>query len=184
MHESDEPTQNIGEKPMNRKCVIRDQWLTSLIHGCSLIPIFLYVLNSIQVYVNCFYNKNKPLHYLFHNRNTGICFIIRASQVVLVVKNPAANAGDIGDTGSIPGLGRSPREGHSNCLQCSCLENLMGREAWRAMVHRIAKSQTPPKQLSICYLFYNRNVLIHFIIITCVCVHCSVVSDSLQPHGL
>ena len=149
-----------------------------------MIPIFLYVLNSIQVYVNCFYNKNKPLHYLFHNRNTGICFIIRASQVVLVVKNPAANAGDIGDTGSIPGLGRSPREGHSNCLQCSCLENLMGREAWRAMVHRIAKSQTPLKQLSICYLFYNRNVLIHFIIITCVCVHCSVMSDSLQPHGL
>ena len=58
------------------------------------------MLNSIQVYVNCFYNKNKPLHYLFHNRNTGLCFIIGASQVVLVVKNPAANAGDIGDTGS------------------------------------------------------------------------------------
>ena len=100
----------------------------SPVHGCSFIPVFLYVLNSIQVYVKCFYNKNKPLHYLFHNRNTGICFIIIASQVVLVVKNPPANAGDIGDRGSIPGSRRSPREGHSN-LQYSCLENLMDREA-------------------------------------------------------
>ena len=88
--------------------------MTSPVHGCSFIPVFLYVLNSIQVYVKCFYNKNKPLHYLFHNRNTGICFIIIASQVVLVVKNPPANAGDIGDRGSIPGSRRSPREGHSN----------------------------------------------------------------------
>ena len=37
-----------------------------------------------------------------------------ASQVVLVVKNPPANAGDPGDVGSIPGLGRSPRGGHDN----------------------------------------------------------------------
>ena len=47
----------------------------------------------------------------------------RASQVVLVVKNTPANAGDIRDTGSIPGSGRSPGGGHGNQLQCSCLEN-------------------------------------------------------------
>ena len=47
-----------------------------------------------------------------------------ASQVVLVVKNPPANAGDLG---SIPGLGRSPGEGDSNPLQYSCLENPMDR---------------------------------------------------------
>ena len=41
----------------------------------------------------------------------------RASQVALVVKNPPANAGDIKDLGSIPGLGRSPGGGHSNPLQ-------------------------------------------------------------------
>ena len=46
-----------------------------------------------------------------------------ASQVVLVVKNPPANAGDIRDAGSIPGSGRSPRGGHGNPLQYSCLEN-------------------------------------------------------------
>ena len=47
----------------------------------------------------------------------------RASQVVLVVKNPPANVGDIKDLGSIPGLGRSPGGGHGNPLQYPCLEN-------------------------------------------------------------
>ena len=50
-----------------------------------------------------------------------------ASQVALVVKNPPANAGDIRDVGSIPGLGRSPREGNGYQHQCSCLENSMDR---------------------------------------------------------
>ena len=63
----------------------------------------------------------------------------RASQVVLVVKNPPANAGDARDTGWIPRLVRSP--GISTLLQHSCLENSMGREAWQATVHR-PQSQT------------------------------------------
>ena len=45
-----------------------------------------------------------------------------AFQVVLVVKNPFANAGDIRDAGLIPGLGRSHGGGHGNPLQYSCLE--------------------------------------------------------------
>ena len=65
-----------------------------------------------------------------------------ASKVVLVVKNLLANAGDIRDTGSIPGLGRSPGEGSSNPFQYSCLENPMGRGAWRATVQEVAKSWT------------------------------------------
>ena len=63
-----------------------------------------------------------------------------ASQVALVVKNPRANAGDIRDMGSTPGLGRSPGGGHSNPLQYSCLENPMERGAFA--VHRVAKSRT------------------------------------------
>ena len=43
--------------------------------------------------------------------------------MILVVKNSPANAGDIRDTGSIPGLGRSPGGGHGNPLQYSFLEN-------------------------------------------------------------
>ena len=62
------------------------------------------------------------------------------SQVTLVVKNPPANAGDIRDTGSIPGSGRSPVEGHGNPLQYSCLENPMNRGTMRATVHRVTKS--------------------------------------------
>ena len=52
-----------------------------------------------------------------------------------MVKNPLANAGDKRDTGSVPGSGRSPGEGHGNPLQYSCLENPMDRRAWRATVH-------------------------------------------------
>ena len=54
---------------------------------------------------------------------------IWASQVALVVKNPSANAEDIGDTDSIPGAGRSPGEGHGNPLQYSCLENPHGQRS-------------------------------------------------------
>ena len=56
--------------------------------------------------------------------------------LVLVVKNPPANAGD-----KRLGLGRSPGEGNGNPLQYPCLENLMDRRAWWAAVHGIAKSR-------------------------------------------
>jgi len=58
------------------------------------------------------------------------------------VKNPPANAGDIRDAGSVPGLGRSPGGGNSHPLQYSCLGNPMDRGAWRFTVLRVAKSWT------------------------------------------
>jgi len=54
-----------------------------------------------------------------------------------VVKNPPANAGDLG---LIPGSGRSPREGNGNPLHYSSWENPMDREAWWATIHGLAKS--------------------------------------------
>ena len=57
--------------------------------------------------------------------------------MALVVKNPPANAGDIGDMSSIPGSGRSPGGVHGNSLQYSCLENPMDRGAWWATVHSL-----------------------------------------------
>ena len=60
----------------------------------------------------------------------------------LVVKNLSANAGDIRDVASTPGLGRSPGGGHANPVQYSCLENPMDGGAWWAAVHGVAKSQT------------------------------------------
>ena len=65
-----------------------------------------------------------------------------ASQVTLVVKNSPANEGDVRDTGSVPGSGRSPGGGHSNPLQCSCLESPMDRGAWGATVHGVAWRRT------------------------------------------
>ena len=85
----------------------------------------------------------------------GVCFsqglscLLRwtAFQVAIVVKNQPANAGDSGDVGSIPGLGTSPR--HGSALQYSFLENPMDRGAWQGTVHRVAKSWTWLKGLSI-----------------------------------
>ena len=64
------------------------------------------------------------------------------SQVALVIKNSPGDAGDIKDTRSIPGLGRSPGEGHGDRLWHSCLENPMDRGAWQVAVHRVAQSWT------------------------------------------
>ena len=56
-----------------------------------------------------------------------------------MVKNLPANAGDIRDTGSIPGSGRSLGGGHGNPLQYSCLENPIDRGAWRATVYGVVR---------------------------------------------
>ena len=67
--------------------------------------------------------------------------LIRVSQVVLMVKNPLATAGNIKDADLIPGSGRSPGGRHGNPLQYSCLENPMDRGAWRATVHGVATNR-------------------------------------------
>ena len=65
-----------------------------------------------------------------------------ASLVAVVGKNFLANAEDIRHLSSVPGSGRSPGEGNSNPLQCSCLDNPMDRGAWQATVHGVTKSWT------------------------------------------
>ena len=65
---------------------------------------------------------------------------IWASQMVLVVKNLSANAGDTRAMGSILALGRYLEGGYGNPLQYSCLENPMDRRAWRATVYRPANN--------------------------------------------
>ena len=75
----------------------------------------------------------------------------QASQAAL-----PANAGDIRDMGSIPASGRSPAGGSGNPHQCSCPENPIARGAWQATVHRVSKSQTRLKRLSMhmCTFIY------------------------------
>ena len=74
------------------------------------------------------------------NIGGGTGYLCGVSQVVVVVKSLPASARDIRDLGLIPGLERSPRAGNGNLLQYSCLENSIGRGAWRALGGRGAHS--------------------------------------------
>ena len=58
--------------------------------------------------------------------------------MLLVIKNPPANTGEVRDMSSIPGSGRSPGGGHGHPLEFSCLENPMDRGAWMT-VYRVMK---------------------------------------------
>ena len=69
-------------------------------------------------------------------------------------KEPSCSAED---PGLIPGSGRSPGEGHGNPLQYSCLENPMNRGAWQAIVHRVKKSWTRLKPMSMCACIFIIN---------------------------
>ena len=91
-----------------------------------------------------------------------LCVYSWASHVVLEVKNLSTNIGDARDTGSIPGLGRSPIGGHGNPLQYSCLENPMDRGAWWATVHGVEKNQTQWKQLSPAHTSSEAHGAVHW----------------------
>ena len=59
-----------------------------------------------------------------------------------MVKNLPANVGNMRDAGSIPESGGSLGGGHSNPLQCSCLENHMDGGDWQSRAHRVTESDT------------------------------------------
>ena len=83
-------------------------------------------------------------------------------QVVLLVRNLPANAGDTRDMGSIPGWVRSPGGGNGNSLQYSCLENSMNKGAWWATVCGVAKSQTRLSNYIYTYISTVYTVLLYF----------------------
>ena len=63
-------------------------------------------------------------------------------QVVLVIKNLPSSAGDVRDTGLLPGSERSPEGGNGNSLHYSCLENPKDTGDWQSVVRWITGSQT------------------------------------------
>ena len=87
------------------------------------------------------------------------CTLVWVSQEAPMVKNPPAS---IGDTGSIPGSGRSPGGGNGNALQSSCLQNCMDRGAWQATVHRVAQRWTRLKRLSTLVQGFRETSLLGF----------------------
>ena len=82
---------------------------------------------------------------------------------VVKKKNFHTNAGD---SGCIPGWGRSPGKGNGNPLQYSCLENSMDRGAWWATVHGVAKSQTllsdETTAMVVLWIYNMSKLLLHF----------------------
>ena len=98
--------------------------------------------------------EHLPLPELQNNQSKispslGDLLIIQSSQRCFpggsVVKSPPANTGD---TGLIPGSGKSAEEGTGNLLQCSCLGNPMDRGAWQATVHGVVKEWDTTQQLN------------------------------------
>ena len=100
----------------------------------------------IAVFLKRFYWSTVDLQFCVSFRGTAkwffLPFFFSPDSFGLVVKNLPANAGATGDSGSIPGLGRSPGGGNGIPLQHSCLGNPMERGAWRATAHEVAKSWT------------------------------------------
>ena len=87
-----------------------------------------------------------------------------------MVKNLPANARDVRDSGSIPGSGRSPGGGHGNPLQYYCLENPKDRGAWQTAVHRVEKSQTGLKWLSM-YALICKVAITHIYLVIILIIH-------------
>ena len=77
-----------------------------------------------------------------------------------MVKNLTANAGDLRDTGSIPGLGRSPEEGMATHSSILAWRIPIDRGAWGTMVHRVAQSWTQLKQLSMHASTHKYSILL------------------------
>ena len=83
-----------------------------------------------------------------------------------VVKNSSANAGAAGDMGSVPGWGRSPRGGHGNPPQYSCLGNPKARGAWWPTVHGVTQSRPWPRDWAhthgntLCSLLFTSTLLL------------------------
>ena len=100
------------------------------------IGIVEYLKTGWMKYLHLLYYK----FYLFLKK-------ISLTHVLLVVKNPPANAGDARDKDSLPGTGTSPGEGNGNPLQCSFLENPRDK-GLVAAISRVAQSRTWLKWLS------------------------------------
>ena len=82
----------------------------------------------------------RHVHIRTHRHNIYIIQIYYHLGNPLVAQDSKESVCNAGDPGSIPGSGRSPREGNGNPLQHSCLENPRDRGACQAIVHRVAKS--------------------------------------------
>ena len=135
----------------------QNKWYLSF---CSLELASKYSTNSgwqrfffffFFFFLQCYLPEEVVLGLPFWAKCSLACFSSsgRASQVVLLVKNSPANAGDTRNMNLTPGLGRSPGEGNGSPHQFSCRGNPVPIGAWQAEVHEVPKSRTLRVGLSI-----------------------------------
>ena len=116
------------------------------------LVLFLFFFSPTQIISNALSIKRSS------EVNKSHCqYQIWASQVALVVKEPACDVGDMRDVGSIPGSGRSPGEELGDPLQYSCLENPMDRGGWQATVHGVTNSRHNWSNLACTHASVSNN---------------------------
>ena len=116
---------------------LREKFMVNLSFCKSIFPNTLWVSGVQETFPVQSTKSTTWLRFKYYLY--WVITLMLASQVVLVVKNPPATAGDVS---SISGSGRSPGVGNGNSLQDSCLGNSRDRGAWWATVHWAVKNQT------------------------------------------
>ena len=110
----------------------------NLLGSLSVTRVKYYIFWAFAFSTSKKKNKKSPyLHQKAHRMAHIASSVGALPTVLLVVKNPPANAGAAREAGSIPASGRSTGGGPDNPLQYSCLENPMDRGVWQATVYRV-----------------------------------------------
>ena len=162
--------------------VVVSQAQASLSRFSTSLHFFTCTHFHLNILQALYFTSLPPKSLIVDLSTVKLCFLGGSSS-----KEPPANAEDIREPGSIPGLGRSPGGGHGNPPQYSCLENPTGRGAWQATVHAVAKSQTRLKQLSTysCMAkLVDAGTYIHLIITSLYCTYISFICLSHYPGNL
>ena len=112
--------------------------------GCFLL--LLRCMSCVHILENMCFSVMSFANSFSHSIDCLFCFFFFLWFSLLYKGFPwwlsgKESACNVGDLGSIPGLERSPGEGHGNPLRYSYLENSMDREAWQATVHGVTKNQ-------------------------------------------
>ena len=153
-----------SEPPIPRRTLERLVKELKLPEMLKLITVFFQCPGSLQLQQKLKFWVGLAAFICWHGRLRTIALsplgdssrVRRPSRVVLVVKSPPANTGEVKDAGSVRGSGRSPGGGNGNPFQYSCLENLMDRGAWWVIVLRVANSRTRRKRLNTYTLGFER----------------------------
>ena len=133
-------------------------------NGCPLTPVFWSGEAQRQ--------RNWWLTLPMGHQEWDVTEWLRVSYASPGASDGKGSACNVGDPSSILGLGRSPREGNDNRLQCSCLENPRDRGAWGATVHGVSKSQMWLSDLPFPHCFLFVCLFVCFVVVVVCLIYC------------